>query len=207
LIKFILVRHGETEWNKVRRIQGSKSDTPLSETGRQQAAGLALRLKEERIQAIYSSPLQRALTTAQAIAEYHHLEVIPLASLKEINVGELEGVLASELKVRFDEFMCRYAQGQEMLRLPGGESTADVQTRAWETIKTIAGQYADGTVVIVTHYFVIMSLICKVLGLPLSQIIRLRLGTGTLTAFNLDGDERGQLELFNDSCHIRLHQP
>jgi broad specificity phosphatase PhoE len=200
LIKFILVRHGETEWNRVRRIQGSASDTPLSETGRRQAEGLALRLKEEPIQAVYSSPLQRALTTAQAIARYHHLEVIPLPSLKEINVGELEGVLASELKQRFDEFMCRNGHGQEMLSLPGGESMGDVQIRAWDTVQSIAGQYSDCTLVIVSHYFVIMALICKVLELPLSQIVHLRLGTGTLTAFTLDGDGRGRLELFNEGC-------
>ncbi len=69
MIKIILVRHGETEWNRVKRIQGSGSDTPLSEIGLGQAAAVALRLKNEKIQAIYSSPLQRALHTAQAIAQ------------------------------------------------------------------------------------------------------------------------------------------
>ena len=109
MVKIILVRHGETEWNKVKRIQGSASDTPLNEIGKAQAERVALRLKNEKIQAIYSSPLQRALHTAQAIARYHQLEVNQTPSLKEINVGELEGVFSADMKVRFDEFICRMA--------------------------------------------------------------------------------------------------
>jgi broad specificity phosphatase PhoE len=201
LIKFILVRHGETEWNRVRRIQGSASDTPLSETGKRQAECLALRLKDEKIQAIYSSPLQRALDTAQAIAHYHQLAVTSLPSLKEIDVGELEGVLSAELRQRFDELICRNDDNQEWVKLPGGESVSDVQKRAWETVKSIAAQHSEGTVVVVTHYFVIMAIVCQILNLPLCQIVRLRLSTGSISAFTLDGADGARLELFNDGCH------
>jgi broad specificity phosphatase PhoE len=200
-MKFIIVRHGETAWNRERRIQGSASDTPLSEAGKRQAENLALRLRDEKIQAIYSSPLQRALNTAQAIARYHQLEVTSLASLKEIDVGELEGVLSVELRQRFDEFICRNDHNQEWVKLPGGESVGDVQKRAWETIKSIAGQHPAGTAVVVTHYFVIMAIVCQVLNLPLSQMVHLRLSTGTISSFTLDGVDSARLELFNDGCH------
>ncbi len=203
MIKIILVRHGETEWNRVRRIQGSGSDTPLSETGMRQAAAVALRLKDEKIQAIYSSPLQRALHTAQAIASYHQLEVNVLPSLKEIDVGELEGVFSADMKVRFDEFICRYGDVQNPEKLPGGESVCEVQKRAWDTIISIKNQHSDGTVVVVSHYFVILAIVCQVLNLPLAQLIHLRLGTGTITTFTLDGNNGSRLELFNDSCHAR----
>jgi broad specificity phosphatase PhoE len=203
LVKVILVRHGETAWNVEHRIQGSASDIPLSELGRHQADCIASRLKGEKVDAIYSSPLQRALDTAKAIAHQHQLEVHPLPELKEINAGELEGVLAADLKLRFDIFICQNAQDPELGRLPGGESVCDVQKRAWRVIQDIALQHTEGTVVVVTHYFVILSLVCQILNLPLPQIARLRLSTGSLTAFTLDGQQGARLELFNDGCHIR----
>jgi broad specificity phosphatase PhoE len=199
--KFILVRHGETEWNTIKRIQGGASDTPLNETGRRQAAGLALRLKDEKVQAIYSSPLQRALHTAQAIAQYHPIPIHQLPDLKEIDVGELEGKMGSELKVRFDEFICRNGNSEDLVKLPGGESLSDVQKRAWDTVTGIAGQHSEGTVIVVTHYFVIITIVCRVLNLPLPQVIRLRLNTGSITSFTMDGHDSARLELFNEACH------
>jgi broad specificity phosphatase PhoE len=201
LTKFILVRHGETEWNKIRRIQGSASDTPLSENGLRQAKGLGLRLKVENIDAIYSSPLQRAMQTAEAIAKHHNLKVMPLPELKEINAGELEGIMASELKMRFDELICRSGPEKGLLCIPGGESVLDVQKRSWETIGNIYREHPQGSVVVVTHYFVIMTVVCRVLNLSLTEITRLRLSNGTVTAFTLDGNDRTSLELFNDACH------
>jgi broad specificity phosphatase PhoE len=201
LIKVILVRHGETAWNKVRRIQGGSSDTPLSETGKLQVEALAWRLKEEKIEAVYSSPLQRARDTAEAIARDHHLEVIPLPELKEIAVGDFEGVLAADLKQRFDEFICRDKHHPEPFKLPGVESVCDVQKRAWTAIKSISEKHREGTVVVVSHYFVIMSIVCRVLNLPIAEMVHLRLSTGTITTFTMDGDDSIRLELFNDGCH------
>jgi broad specificity phosphatase PhoE len=200
LAKIILVRHGETDWNKVRRIQGGDSDTPLSETGLHQAEMLALRLKNEKITAIFSSPLQRAMHTARAIASYHNLGIVVLPSLIEIKVGELEGRLATDLMQRFDEFLCGNGKDKKPYVPPGGESVEDVQKRAWETITSLADQQPEGTLVIVTHYFIIMTVICRVLNLPVHQMFRLKLGTGTLSAFTID-DSSPRLELFNDGCH------
>ena len=90
LVQVILVRHGETDWNKARRVQGGNSDTQLNQSGKEQAESLALRLKQEEVQAIYSSPLLRALDTAQAIARHHQVEVQIEPALKELNVGDLE---------------------------------------------------------------------------------------------------------------------
>jgi broad specificity phosphatase PhoE len=201
LIKVILVRHGETEWNKVRRIQGSDSDTPLSETGKHQAEEVALKLNSEKIQAIYSSPLQRALHTARTIAGYHKLDVQTTPDLKEIKVGALEGTLAADLKSRFDEYICKFDHNHELARIPGGESLTDVQVRAWGAIKSFLNNHSDGTIVVVTHYFVILSLVCKVLNLPLDEIVHLRLSTGTISTFVIENGV-ARLELFNDHCHV-----
>jgi broad specificity phosphatase PhoE len=201
LIKIILVRHGETRWNQDHRIQGAGSDIPLNETGMHQAEAVALRLKEEVIKAIYCSPLQRALNTARAIAIHHQLDVNTITALREMEVGELEGVLSADLKLRFDEFICQQGDDPIKGKLPGGESICDVQNRAWDTVTTIAGRHSEGTIVFVTHYFVIMSLVCRILNLPLSHIPHLRLSPGTVTAFTLDGANGARLELFNDGCH------
>jgi broad specificity phosphatase PhoE len=201
LVKVILVRHGETDWNKALRIQGSSSDTPLSETGKRQAEEVALKLKDENIRAIYSSPLQRALHTAQAIARYHpHLNITPNPHLKEINAGALEGLPAAELHCRLDEYLCHHDQNNQLVQLPGGESLCDVQERAWETLKGYLDTHSEGKIVVVTHYFVIMSIICKVLNLPLAEIVHLKLDTGTISTFAMD-NHVPRLILFNYACH------
>lgn len=196
--KLILVRHGETDWNSVRRIQGGGSDTPLNETGKQQAENLAIRLRDERIQAIYSSPQQRALHTAQAIARYHNLEVTVLRDLREIEVGELEGKTRAEVGLRFDELLVPDG-ANELPKIPGGESLTDLQKRAWSTVKGLVSTQSDGAVVVVTHYFVIMAIVCAVINLPLTQIRRLRLTPGTITTVAFE--EHGcRLEMFNAGC-------
>ena len=201
MVKIILVRHGETGWNKEHRIQGAGSDIPLNEVGLRQAEAVASRLKDEKIEAIYCSPLERARNTAQAIARHHQLTLNTLPSLREMEVGELEGVYSADLRLRFDEFICQQGDDPVRGKLPGGESICDVQNRAWDAVKSISDKHADCTVVIVTHYFVIMSLVCRILNLPLSHIPRLRLSPATITAFTLDGSSGARLELFNDGCH------
>lgn len=196
--RIILVRHGETDWNKERRIQGGSSDPPLNERGREQAESLALRLRHNRIGAIYSSPLRRTLDTAEVIAGYHQLDVIVEPSLKEIEAGALEGVSTVELGRRFSELLTMNVQGEALPRVAGGESLPEVQERGWGTIQRLSQKHPDGAVVIVSHYFVILAIICMVLGLPLSQIGRLRLGNGSISVINLDG-QRAWLELFNDT--------
>jgi broad specificity phosphatase PhoE len=200
IARIILARHGETDWNKERRIQGGSSNPPLNERGREQAESLALRLRQDKIQAIYSSPLQRCLDTAKTIAHYHQLEVETEPSLREIEAGELEGVTLAELGRLFSELLTVNTPDGAFPKTPGGESLPEVQQRGWSTVQRLAEKHPDGAIVMVSHYFVILSIICSVLGLPLSQIYRLRLSTGSISIINLDGQE-ARLELFNDTCN------
>lgn len=195
--RIILVRHGETDWNKEKRIQGGSSDTPLNETGREQAEGLARRLSHDRIRAIYSSPLRRSLDTARVIARYHKLEVLLEPSLKEIEAGALEGVFTGSLHKRLSQLLTAGTGSDALPNAPGGESLADVQRRAWGTIQRLARKHPDGLVV-VSHYFVILSIICSVLELPLSQLGRFRMENGSISIINLDGQE-AWLERYNDA--------
>ena len=201
MLTVILVRHGETDWNQERRVQGSGSDRRLTETGKQQAESIGSRLKQENIQAIYSSPLRRARDTAQAIARYHQLEVQIEPSLNEIYAGELEGVSLKKIGSFLSELVAREHGYESIHRQYGGESLIEVQQRAWSTIQHLVDKHGDGAIVVVSHYFVTLSIICSVLNLPLSEMGRLRLDTGSISTILFD--ERGiRLTLFNDNCHL-----
>jgi len=193
-LRLILIRHGETEWNRVMCIQGGKSDTPLNQKGMQQAEELASRLEDEDIKAVYSSPLKRALNTAGAIAACHQMKVIPEPSLREIEAGELEGVTTAELGMRFSDYLTR--DGVEK-RIPGGESLTDLQKRCWDFVKQIEKKHKSGSVVLVSHYFTILSIICSVLELPLDNIKRFRMSNASISIVIFDDITR--LELFNDT--------
>ena len=201
MVKVILVRHGETDWNLSRRIQGGNSDTQLNQRGRQQVENLALRLKPEKINAIYSSPLQRAQDTALAIAHYHQLPVEIEPLLKEIEVGALEGMSIADVGKHLSELLVMHKQSDELPRLPGGESVTEVQQRVWGTIQRLVDKHREGVLVVVSHYFSVLTAICSVLNLPLSQITRLRLNPGSISIIIFD-EQTPRLILFNDTCHL-----
>ena len=206
MVKVILVRHGETDWNRSRRIQGGKSDTQLNSEGWQGAESLAQRLKSEEIQAIYSSPLQRARDTAQPIARYHQIKIELEPSLKEIDVGELEGVSIAEVGKRLSQLLTIHSQDDTLPKMPGGESLAEVQQRAWSAMQRLVDRHPDGTFIVVSHYFTILTIICAVLNLPLSQIIRLRLEASSISIIIFD-EQAPRLTLFNDTCHLASQKP
>lgn len=200
-MRLILVRHGETDWNRERRVQGH-SDVALCEEGLQQAEEVAKALQREKIVAIYSSPLQRALQTAQAVAKYHSLPVETVEDLKELDVGELDGLSFTEMRARYGDFLKQWAADAGPLRLPQGESLQELQERAWKVVEQIRGKHREGTVVVVSHNFALNSIICKAIGLSLSCFRRLRTEVAAISV--LDFTERGPvLVLLNERCHLR----
>ena len=201
MVRVILVRHGETECNRLRRIQGGNSDVPLNEKGEQQAESLALRLKAEEIQGIYSSPLRRSLDTAQAIAKHHRVEVKLEPDLKELNLGELEGIKIDDLGMSFSELLITSRQGESLPRVPGGESLVDLQQRTWRTTLRLVGQHADGVIVIVCHYFTILTIVSSALNLTLNQLGRLSVAPGSISILTFD-EPAPRLVLLNDTCHL-----
>ena len=197
----ILVRHGETDWNQERRVQGSGSDRQLTEAGKQQAESIGLRLKQEGIQAIYCSRLRRALDTAQAIARHHQVEVQIEPSLNEIDAGGLEGMPIEKIGSYLNQLLARERGDESVSKLYGGELLTEVQQRAWSTIQRLVDKHSDGAIVVVSHYFVILSIICSVLGLPVSEMGRLKLEVGSISAI-VFGERGARLALFNDNCHL-----
>ena len=201
MVRVILVRHGETEWNRLHQIQGSNSDTSLNKTGRQQVRSLALRFKKEAIQAIYSSPLERARDTAQAIARHHRLEVHLEPDLREFDLGELEGTRIEDLDKSYRELLLITREGETLPRVPGGESLSEVQHRAWNAVQRIVSRHSEGAIVIVSHYFALLTILCRGLNLPLLEMGRLRLDAASISILAFDG-QFPRLLLLNDTCHI-----
>ena len=159
-------------------------------------------LKDIEIDAIYSSPLKRALDTAQAIASHHQLTVQVEPDFREMEVGELEGVSITELGTSFSHFILQWRKGGLLAKLPGGESIIDLGERVWSTIEHIIEEHKQETVVVVGHFFVCVVAICKALGWPLNRLERIRVQTGSISIIEL-GDRHPYLVSLGDTCHLK----
>lgn len=206
-MKLILVRHGETHWNEAGLVQGGDSDIELNDTGLEQARKLAAFLKNEPIIAILSSPLQRAIATAEVIASHHQLPVEIDQGLRELKVGDLEGMSISNLRTTFSRFLMQQWQDREAIKLPNGESLVELQQRAWKVIedllerhKTSPEHNKDATVVVVSHYFVTLAIIFKALNLPLDCFTKFKVDLGGVSILEFR-DYGARLVTFNDTSY------
>ncbi len=201
-MRLYLVRHGETESNRLGLALG-RDDVPLNERGLRQAGQVAGALAGESLAAVYSSPLQRTLNTARAIAEGHGLEVGVEERLIEMEIGEVEGLPFAEVRSRYPDFLEMWASPEGPTRpMPGGERLLDVQERAWSAVNDLAGRHGDGAVAAVTHNFVILSLLARVLGIELAQFRRLRHSVGAIA--ELEFSPKGVMVVrLNDTCHLQ----
>jgi broad specificity phosphatase PhoE len=144
----VLVRHGETDWNRDNRFQGH-ADPPLNQTGRAQALTFACGIQGERFAAIYTSPLRRAYETAAILSTQLGLEPVPDEALKEVDVGSWSGLTREEVEVRFPAGYARwleYGHGWD-----DGESYDELGERVVAGLLGIAAQHPDQRVLAVTH--------------------------------------------------------
>lgn len=206
-MKLILVRHGETYWNKEGLVQGGDSDIELNDTGLEQARKLAAFLESEPITDILSSPLQRAIATAEAIANHHQLPVEIDQGLRELKVGELEGISISNLSTTFSQFLMQWWQDRGSTKLPNGESIVELQQRAWKVIEDLLERHKtnpehnkDTTVVVVSHYFVTLAIILKALNLPLDFFTKFKLDLAGVSILEFR-DYGARLLVFNDTSY------
>jgi broad specificity phosphatase PhoE len=143
----LLVRHGETDWNRELRFQGH-SDPPLNERGRRQAHDLAARLAGERIAAVYSSDLRRAHETARIVASALGVDLTVVSGLREIDVGSWSGLTRDEIAEQFPDGFARWmdgAQGHD------GESRDQLRARVVEAVERIAAAHPGEQILLVTH--------------------------------------------------------
>lgn len=199
--RLILVRHGETAWNKELRFQGH-TDIPLNTQGEEQARSLSLRLATIRFDAVYASDLKRARMTADILVAAHTLPVQELTELREINFGQWEGLTIKEIQARYDREIKDWWSSPLTTRVPGGETFAEVVNRNMDAVKYIFSRHPDGQVLVVAHGGAIRSIIGSVLGIDLNQYWRLRQDNTALNIIELPEWGKGILILFNDCSHL-----
>ena len=179
MTQLILARHGETDWNREGRFQG-QADPPLNAAGHDQAWALAERLAAYPIEAIYCSNLLRAVQTAEAVARATGARLQLDPRLREISQGEWEGMLATNIAIRFPTEWAARQCDPVHARPPGGESVAEVAERVWAATEDIARHYPDGPVLIVSHALALATLLCRALGIPLAAAHRMAPSNGSL---------------------------
>jgi broad specificity phosphatase PhoE len=193
-MELILVRHGETIWNKERRVQGF-SDIDLNDAGLHQAEQLALSLKDHNIHSIYSSPLIRAKRTAQIINQYHNAPIYLESDLMEMNQGDFEGLSFQDLMTREKDFLRKWISDPASVRMPNGESFTELQYRAWKAIEAISMKHDEALVV--SHSFTIASILCKIKNISLSEFMSVHVDTASKTVVRfLNGS--ASIEAFNE---------
>lgn len=199
-MRLILARHGETLWNRDRKIQGI-TNIGLSDLGMEQAKKLALSLQNEKLDAIITSPLERAYETARVIGTYHNLRIAVEKDLRELDVGGLEGLTFPELMVRYPEFLGQWMLDHASVVMPQGESLMEVQERVWPVIQRICENAKNA--LIVSHDFVIVTILCKIKNLSLSHTTKMQVSVASKTHIDFKNGT-GNIVLFNDTAHLRV---
>ena len=203
--RIILVRHGETDWNKEGRFQG-QIDIPLNETGKNQAQKASNFLKSIDFNKAYSSSMSRPLETAKIIlGKKSNLSILKIDELSEISHGLWEGKLEKEIKTTWPEMLDKWHQEPENVIMPEGESIEDVSKRslnAWQNI--CKNQNKNDITLVVAHDAVNKTLICNLLGLSYSQIWTIKQGNGGITVIDIfdDPDKDNVLSALNITTHL-----
>ena len=206
MLEIVLVRHGETDWN-VGEVFRGRADVDLNENGIQQAELLGEYLSCEKIDFVYSSPLQRATKTAAAIAAHHGLEVNSIANLIDFDFGEWQGKSLEEVKAEYTELYRDWTDTPEQVRVPGGECLEDVSGRAMSFVEDAVMRCGDGRIVFVSHRVVCKVMICGLLGMDNSRFHVIRIDNCGITRFDC-GEGRLVLTVHNDTSFLKsIHGP
>ncbi len=186
--RMLLVRHGETEWNRQGRFQG-QIDVPLNDNGRAQGEKAAEFLKPVTIDAAYTSFMARPKETAEIILQHHPgLTLHSINELREISHGEWEGLYESEIETNYPGMLEQWQSQPETVQMPGGENLEQVWLRsiaAWkEIVSAHSGSEEVQTVLVVAHDAVNKALLCHVLGLGPESFWRFKQGNGAVSVID-----------------------
>lgn len=200
-MRLILVRHGESEWNRDGRIIG-RADIALSELGRRQARAVARALRGERIRAVYCSPLKRAMETGRMISNDQGCSLIPDPDLQEMARGNLEGLTRQEAFMAYPDLRKTWPEAGSAAGLHGQESLAQLDCRVRTCVDRLRVRHSGETVALVGHYFVNLMVVLgalqikpgcfRYLGQDMAAISIVRVEEGPST-----------ICLLNDTCHLR----
>jgi broad specificity phosphatase PhoE len=207
-VRLFVVRHAEATANPELRYLGSRDD-PLTERGQWQATQLAQAFASLPLAGVYTSPLTRAVDTASAIAQSHHMPYIRDPRLIEGAMGTWEGLQRAEILARSPEDDVHHQrwEADPACAPPGGESLADVQTRVITFVQDLTVRHAGASVVVVSHVGPIKALLCAVMDVPLIAARRMFLDSATISVIDwgagaVDWGVPAVLRLYNAHHHL-----
>jgi broad specificity phosphatase PhoE len=198
----LLVRHGQSTWNHERRIQG-QLDPPLSDEGRRQAARLGQRLAGRSFAGLYSSDLKRAAETAQLVGKAIGLDAMPMAELREIYLGQWEGLRTEELAARFPNAWASWTDEPDWDLVPGGEGSAAFEARVGLALDRLFERHPEGDVLAVTHGGVIQIALHHVVGRPGRGIFPFRIQNASVSVLE-KRNGRVVVSGVNDIGHLEV---
>ncbi|NJM07711.1 histidine phosphatase family protein [Candidatus Gracilibacteria bacterium] len=200
-MRMIIVRHGESEWNRIHRYQG-QMDAPLSDLGLRQAEALGERLRHERFDAIFTSPLQRAALTAQAIARFHpEVPYVEEGALLEIDHGAWQGKFAHEIAEEFADGLREWREHPTRAQMPDGESFSNILKRTLDFRERVCVAYREQTILVSTHDVVVKILVADALGMNMDRINRIWVTNASISVVEY-GDDLPYLVSLSEACHL-----
>ncbi len=199
--KIFLVRHGESKWNVLKKIQGQQ-DVPLTDRGKSQAYQIGDRLLSEKIDSIYSSDLKRAYDTATIIGKKLQIDVNPMTELREINFGQWEGASYDKIYSTNHKEIILWRKAPEKLNIDGIESLKKLQLRAMSAVNKIINSETGNNILIVSHSATLKTIILGLLNIDLANFKNLTLDNVSLTIVEFRNYNR-VLKVLNDTNHIR----
>ncbi|MEE8390110.1 MAG: histidine phosphatase family protein [Anaerolineae bacterium] len=203
MTRIVLIRHGQTVWNREQRFRG-QTDVELDEFGLRQAEATGRYVAARwPVVAVYASPLQRTMQTAEAVARAQGLTADPVDGLLDINFGEWQGQLGQEVAQRYPELFRAWEQTPHTVRLPGGEGLDDVRSRVVAGLDEVIARHAGQQVALISHTVVNRVLLCAVLGWGNERFWRLRQETCAVNVFDVEDDGDFSIGLLNDTSHLQ----
>ncbi|MDR3349069.1 MAG: alpha-ribazole phosphatase [Acidaminococcales bacterium] len=197
-----LIRHGETNWNSARRLQGA-TDVELSEKGLRQAQKLAQRLAGNKFAAIYASDLKRAAVTAGLIAEKHNLAVVLEPLFREMAFGEWEGLDIDAINEKWPGQLKNLFENTNGFKIPGGEGFDNLRRRVATAFQALADRHADPeeNIAVVAHGGTIRAILGNALDIQAAGVWRFQLDNAGISILSAFGG-RFSISLLNDTNHL-----
>lgn len=198
-----LTRHGQTVWNIEKRLQG-RGNSPLTEAGIERAKELRDRIKNIDIDVIYSSPIERALSTANIIKGEKNIEVITNDGLMEMCFGDYEGRVTDEVKNENPNWDINLImKGNTTLVAPNGENLEEVRHRVAKAMDKIIEENRGKIILIVAHGITLKALMYYFKDEEVNSEV---MGQATLTKINVDQENNFDIEFKNDSSHFTVKE-